>query len=144
MEDQAILKEKQMFAEMLSNSNEKIFLEAIDQFFEQESPINYFENEDSDISDIEIEKMNDKFCDSLDEEDDSVCQINMNNTNKDISTEYDSEETYSQYNYFPPKKKLLMTDFLIINQENIYKTKNQLLNDYYSKLKIIENYNNIW
>ena len=37
-----------------------------------------------------------------------------------------------------------MTDFLIINQENINKTKNQLLNDYYSKLKIIENYNNIW
>ena len=133
-----------MFAEMLSNSNETIFLEAIDQFFEQESPINYVENEDSVISDIEIEKMNDKFCDSLDEEDDSDCRGNINSTNKDISTEYESEETSSHNNYFPPKKKLFINDFLIINQENIYQTKNQLLNDYYSKLKIIENYNNIW
>ena len=121
MEDQAILKEKHMFAEMLSNSEEKIFLEAIDQFFEQDSAINYNENDDFDISDIEIEKMNDKFCDSLDEEDDIDCRVNMSNTNKDISTEYDSEETYSQFNYFPPKKKLFMTDFLIINQENINK-----------------------
>ena len=133
-----------MFAEMLSNSNEKIFLEAIDQFFEQESPIDYVENEDSYTSDIEIEKMNDKFCDSLDEEDDNDCRINMSNTNKNISIEYDSEEIYSQNNYLPPKKKLFMNDFLIINQENIYKTKNQLLNDYYSRLKIIENYKNIW
>ena len=132
-----------MFAEMLANSNEKIFLEAIDQFFEEESPINYIENEDFDISDIEIEKMNDRFCDSLDEDEDD-CRV-LNNTNKDISTEFDSEEASTHYNIFPAKKKLLMNDFLIINQENIYKTKNQVLYDYCSRLQIIENnYRNIW
>ena len=58
-----------MFAEMLSNSDKKIFLEAIFQFFEQESSINYLENEDFDNSFIGIEKMNDKFFRHLDEDD---------------------------------------------------------------------------
>jgi hypothetical protein len=130
-----------MFAEMLTNSDEKIFLEAIDQFFEQESPINYIENEDFDNSFIGIEKMNDKFCDSLDEDD---CAANCNITNKDISTELDSEDASSHGNIFPTKKKLFVHDFLIINQENIYKTKNQVLKDYCSKLQMIENFRNVW
>ena len=130
-----------MFAEMLTNSDEKIFLEAIDQFFEQESSINYIENEDFDNSFIGIEKMNDKFCDSLDEDD---CGVNCNSTNKDISTELDSEEASSHGNIFPIKKKLFIHDFLIINQENIYKTKNQVLKDYCSKLQMIENFRNVW
>ena len=54
---------------MLTNTNEKIFLEIIVQFFEQESSFNYIENNDFDTSDLEIEKMNDRFCDSLDEDD---------------------------------------------------------------------------
>ena len=37
-----------------------------------------------------------------------------------------------------------MHDFLIINQENIYKTKNQVLKDYVSKLQMIENFRNVW
>ena len=130
-----------MFAEMLTNSDEKIFLEAIDQFFEQESSINYIENEDFDNSFIGIEKMNDKFCDSLDEVD---CGANGNSTNKDISTELDSEDVSSHGNIFPTKKKLFVHDFLIINQENIYKTKNQVLKDYCSKLQMIENFRNVW
>ena len=130
-----------MFAEMLTNSDEKIFLEAIDQFFEQECPINYIENEDFDNSFIGIEKMNDKFCDSLDEDD---CGVNYNNTNKDISTELDSEDASSHGNIFPTKKKLFIHDFLIINQENIYKTKNQVMKDYCSKLQMIENFRNVW
>ena len=130
-----------MFAEMLTNSDEKIFLEAIDQFFEQESSINYIENEDFDNSFIGIEKMNDKFCDSLDEDD---CGANCNITNKDISTELDSEDASSHGNIFPTKKKLFIHDFLIINQENIYKTKNQVMKDYVSKLQMIENFRNVW
>lgn len=130
-----------MFAEMLTNSDEKIFLEAIDQFFEQESSINYIENEDFDNSFIGIEKMNDKFCDSLDED---GCGANCNSTNKDISTELDSEDASSHGNIFPIKKKLFIHDFLIINQENIYKTKNQVLKDYCSKLQMIENFRNVW
>ena len=130
-----------MFAEMLINSDEKIFLEAIDQFFEQESSINCIENEDFDNSFIGIEKMNDKFCDSLDEDD---CMANCNSTFKDISTELDSEDGSSHGNIFPTKKKLFIHDFLIINQENIYKTKNQVLKDYVSKLQMIENFRNVW
>ena len=104
MESQAILKEKNMFAEMLSNSDEKIFLEAIDQFFEQEMPINCIENSDFDCSDIEIEKMNDKFCDSLDEDDSgNIC----NNITKDNSSEFDSEEAILQGNIISPKKKII-------------------------------------
>ena len=141
MEKQAILKEKNMFAEMLSNSDEKIFLEAIDQFFEQDSCIYDIENGDLDNSDIEIEKMNDRFCDSLDEDD---CGANFNNTTKDISTELDSEDSSSHGNIFPTKSKLFLHDFLIINQENIYKTKNQVLKDYCSKLQMIEKFRNVW
>ena len=141
MESQAILKEKNMFAEMLSNSDEKIFLEAIDQFFEQEMPINCIENSDFDCSDIEIEKMNDKICDSLDEDDSgNIC----NNITKDNSSEFDSEEAILQGNIISPKKKLFMNNFLFINQENIYKTKNKVLMDYCSKLQMIEQFRNVW
>ena len=133
-----------MFAEMLLNSEVKIFLEAIDQFFEQESPINSFENEDFDVSDIEIEKMNDKFCDSLDEDEDVVDKVNLNNTNKDISTEFDSEEAPSYFNLFIKKKSLFMNEFLIIDQEKINKTKNQVFNNYCAELQMIENLKNIW
>ncbi len=104
MEEQAILKSNSMFAEMLSNTDEKIFLEAIDQFFEQESSFNYIEKDDFDYSDIEIEKMSDKFCDSLDEDD---CGANINNITKDNSTELDSEEAQSENNIFLPKKKII-------------------------------------
>ena len=143
MEEQAILKSNSMFAEMLSNTDEKIFLEAIDQFFEQDSSFNYIESNDLDTSDIEIEKMNDKFCDSLDE-DNCDCGANISNTNKDISTEYDSEESSTQSNIFPTKKKLFLPDYLIINQENVNKTKNQLLKEYCSKLQMIEKFRNAW
>lgn len=140
MEEHSIQQENQLFAEMLTNYNEKIFLEAIDQFFEQDSPIDYIENGDLD-SDIEIEKMNDKFCDSLDEDD---CCANFNNITKDNSTEFDSEEASSQSNSILGKKKLFMNNFLIINPENINKTKNQVLKDYCSNLQMIEKFRNAW
>ena len=140
MEEHSIQQENQLFAEMLTNSNEKIFLEAIDQFFEQDSPIDYIENGDLD-SDIEIEKMNDKFCDSLDEDD---CGANFNNITKDNSTEFESEEASSQSNSILGKKKLFMNNFLIINPENINKTKNKVLKDYCSNLQMIEKFRNAW
>ena len=46
---------------MLTNNNEKITLEAIDQLFEQDSSFNYIENYYFYKSDLEIEKMSDKF-----------------------------------------------------------------------------------
>ena len=130
-----------MYAEMLLNSDEKIFLEAIDQFFEQESSINYIEKEDFDNFDLEIEKMNEKIYDSLDEDD---CCGKVNNLSKDISREFDSEDASSQCSIFFPKKKLFIQDLLIINQENINKAKNQVLQEYYSKLQMIENFRNVW
>ena len=130
-----------MFAEMLLNSDEKIFLEAIDQFFEEESSINYIENGDFDNFDLEIEKMNDKFYDSLDEDD---CCANINNLSKDISTEFDSEDASSQCSIFFPKKKLFIQDLLIINQENINKAKKRVLLENYSKLQMIEKFKNNW
>ena len=141
MEEKSILRENQMFAEMLHNSDEKIFLEAIDQFFEQESSINYIEKDDFDNFDLEIEKMNDKFYDSLDED---ICCVKATNISKDISTEFDSEDASSQSSLLLPKKKFFLHDLLIINQENINKTKKKVLEDYCSKLQMIEKFRNVW
>jgi len=141
VDKQAIEQEKNLFAEMLTNTNEKIFLEAIDQFFEQDSSFNYIENNDFDTSDLEIEKMNDKFCDSLDEDD---CCIAGNNTIKDISTDLDSEDASSHGNIFPTKKKLFLHDFLIINQENINKTKIQVYKDFCSKMQMNNQFRSVY
>ena len=141
MEEKSILREKHMFAEMLHNSDEKIFLEAIDQFFEQESSINYIEKDDFVNFDLEIEKMNDKFYDSLDED---ICCAKAINLSKDISTEFDSEDASSQSSLLFPKKKFFLHDLLIINQENINKTKKKVLEDYCSKLQMIEKFRNVW
>ena len=111
-----------MFAEMLPNSNETIFIEAIDQYFEEESSDSMCQSDDFTDFDFKIEKMNDKFCDSLDEE-------NKSNI-KDTSTELDSDEASFQYSLFVPKKKLFISDYLFINQTNINKIKNKVLAEY--------------
>ena len=114
-----------MFAEMLSNSNETIFIEAIDQYFEEESSDCMCQSDDIGDLDFNIEKMNDKFCDSLDEGDNST-KSNI----KDTSTDLDSDEASFQYNLFVPKKKLFISDYLFINQANINKIKNKVLAEY--------------
>ena len=77
--------------------------------------------------------MNDKFCDSPDKEN---CCIVGNNIIKDISAELDSEDASSYGNFFQTKKKLFLYDFLIINQENINKTKIQVNKDFCSKMQM--------
>ena len=67
-----------------------------------------------------------------------------NNITKDNSSEFDSEEAILQGNIISPKKKLFMNNFLFINLENIYKTKNKVLMDYCSKLQMIEQFRNVW
>ena len=84
--------------------------------------------------------MNDKFCDSLDEDD---CCAAFNNTIRDISTELDSEDASSHGNIFPTKKKLFLHDFLIINQENIYKTQIQVYKDFCSKIQMKEKFKSV-
>ena len=66
MKKEPIQERTNMFAELLTNSSSKIFLEAIDQIFDQENPVTQVENPDSSNFDPEMEKMYDKFCDSLD------------------------------------------------------------------------------
>ena len=85
--------------------------------------------------------MSDKFCDSLDEDD---CCIAGNNTIKDISTELDSEDASSHGNIFPTKKKLFLHDFLIINQENINKTKIQVYKDFCSKMQMNNQFRSVY
>ena len=129
------------FAELLSNSSSKIFLEAIDQIFDQENPVSQVENPDFSKFAPEMEKMYDKFCDSLDED---MMQAHGQSLIKDYSTEFDSEENSLHGSLLMPKKKLYVHDFLIINQENINKNRNEVLKEYYAKLEMIEKFVNVW
>ena len=119
-----------MFAEMLLNSKEKIFLEAIDQLFEHEDNDSMFDSNEIADFDFKMEKMNDKFCDSLIED--------MNSSTNITSTELDySDDTSYQSNIFAPKKKLFISDYVIINQANVNKIKNEILADYYALINKI-------
>ena len=141
MKKQPIQERTNMFAELLSNSSSKIFLEAIDQIFDQENPVSQVENPDFSKFDPEMEKMYDKFCDSLDED---MMQAHGQSLIKDYSTEFDSEENSLHGSILMPKKKLFAHDFLIINQENINKNRNEVLKEYYAKLEMIEKFANVW
>ena len=88
-----------------------------------------------------MEKMYDKFCDSLDED---MMQAHGQSLIKDYSTEFDSEENSLHGSILMPKKKLYAHDFLIINQENINKNRNEVLKEYYAKLEMIEKFSNVW
>ena len=114
-----------VFAELLNNSSETIFLEAIDQFFENEFCDCMCNSDDFGDFDFNIEKMNDKFCDSLDEDVNSTKSII-----KDMSTEIDSDENSFHNSFLAPKKKLLINNYLFINQENINKAKKKILAEY--------------
>ena len=129
------------FAELLSNSSSKIFLEAIDQIFDQENPVSQVENPDFSKFDPEMEKMYDKFCDSLDGD---LIGTHGQSLIKDYSTEFDSEENSLHGSLLLPKKKLFVHEFLIINQENINKTRNKVLKEYLSRLQMIEKFANVW
>ena len=141
MEKQSFQEKSPMFAEMLSNSSSKIFLEAIDQIFDQENPVSNVENPDSNDFDPEMKKMYDKFCDSLDEDLIGNCGQSLI---KDNSTEFDSEEYSLHGSLLLPKKKLFVHDFLIVNQEKINQTRNAVLKEYSEKLEMIEKFANVW
>lgn len=106
---------------MLSHTEEIIFLEAIDQYFESNpeiEPINDELNES-------IEQMNIKFCEKLDE-------------NENISTEnesYDSSSENKPENN-SPNKYLLMKDFVYINQEQINELKTEIYDNYKKQIEI--------
>ena len=130
-----------MFAEMLTRSEEKIFLEAIDQYFENElfediniknkenqiekNIINPDENETESQIDKEketnIEIMNIKFYEAL--------NIN-NNEIKDISTDFESED-----NSLNPEKVIIkISDCLILSKESIEQNKLKVLKEYENQI----------
>ena len=110
--------------ELISQSKEKIFLEPIDQYFEEES------NNEENIQDEEI---------YLQKMDDELSKVLLLNDYDDISTSMESEDNINTSNKSSEAgKKFKISDFIIINQEKIDKTRNDIINHYYW---IIQNMN---
>ena len=116
-----------MFAEMLSNSEQIIFIEAIDQNFESDTEFDIINDE----SDQNLEEMNAKFCEKLEEK---VYE------EEDISTENESCNS-SFYNKKNNKKNyLMMKDYIKMNQmskNNINNFISELFNKFKSQVKLI-------
>ena len=110
-----------MFAEMLSHSEERIFLEAIDQYFESDTE---FESK-NDESNENLEQMNVKFCDKLEEEEEE------NN-----STETESYDSYYQNKKDNKKKFLMMKDYININKDFINEFIEKIYDSYKSQVEL--------
>ena len=117
-----------MFSELLSNSGEKIFIQAIDQCFDLELSINNsvsFPSENSSEIEASLENLNVKFCESLDsvEED------------RDNSTEVDSEDSLSSE--LPNKKTLTSRDLFNISSDFLLKEKERLKIYYTEQVELV-------
>ena len=106
-------------------SKEKIFLEPIDKYFEDESEFNdslKIDKIDFDEKDLDFQKLDEELCQSL----------NLLDENE-YSTEVESEECLSSLKPVAAKrKKLLLKDILNINKENIIRAKMNTINKYIS------------
>ena len=120
-----------MFSELLSNSGEKIFLQAIDQFFDlnmvQRDDSQLFPSEkaiDFDETEIEasLENLNVKFCESLD----SI---------ENDSTEIDSEESISSE--VSNKRSIFACDLFNINGDMISKERLKLMKYYSEQVDLV-------
>ena len=101
----------------MSFSKEKIFLEPIDQYFEEES------NNEENIQEGEVD---------LKKLDDELSKCLLLDNNEEISTSMESEEIINASNKIPPKaKKLKLSDFLDLRPETIAKSRNNTINKYY-------------
>ena len=110
--------------ELISLSKEKIFLEPIDQYFEDES------NNEENLTEGEV---------YLQKMDDELSKALLLNDNDDISTSMESEDNTNISNKSSESvKKMKVSDFIIINKEKIEKTRKDIINDYYW---IIQNMN---
>jgi hypothetical protein len=138
-----------MFAEMLTHYEEKIFLEAIDQYFESElfedfdtikqkgilseKDIIKSEETDSQIDkekETDIEIMNIKFYEALNID---------NNEIRDISTDVESEDNIS-----PEKVVIKISDYLILSKESIEKNKQKILTEYENQIILEEKIKNLF
>ena len=120
-----------MFSELLSNSGEKIFIQAIDQFFDlnmaQRDDSQLFSSEkaiDFDETEIEasLENLNVKFCESLD----SI---------ENDSTELDSEESMSSE--VSNKRSISACDLFNINGDMISKERLKLMKYYSEQVDLV-------
>ena len=130
-----------MFSEMLTHSEEKIFLEAIDQYFEKEHfedinlnntlDINNKSNKDKIESNVDVEKetdielMNIKFYEAL--------NIDSSNGIKDISTDIESEDSLNTEKVF-----IKIRDYLILSKEAIENNNKKVLESYKNKIIFLE------
>ena len=129
-----------MFAEMLTHYEEKIFLEAIDQYFESElfedfdtikqkgilseKDIIKSEETDSQIDkekETDIEIMNIKFYEAL--------NIDSSSGIKDISTDLESEDSLNTEKVF-----IKIRDYLILSKEAIENNNKKVLESYKNKI----------
>ena len=114
-----------MYSELLPQSNEKIFIEAIDQNFLNNSNSEqkiFNEKNQKDVSEFEtnIEKFHVKFLE------------NFINSDEETSIEDNSEENINK------KKLLTINMFLNVNKESIEKMKNKVLNKYKNYMDIVK------
>ena len=108
----------------MTNSDTQIFLEAIDQNFEDEDyDYNYCSDSssvDDSIKEKNIEKLNESFCDSLDLDlDNSICS----HLSKEIAIN----------SYFQKRKLLLINDILLVNEQKINDLKQYLKQKIYNE-----------
>ena len=130
---------------MLSHSEEQIFLEAIDQYFENE----YYEDINYENSEILLEKIIKKEKieteSPIDEEKETDIEImnikfyealnnDNNNEIKDISTDFESEDN----NINQEKHFIKIGDYLILDKESIEKNKKELFNEYEKQIILEE------
>ena len=126
---------------MLTHSEEKIFLEAIDQYFEKEHfedinlnntlDINNKSNKDKIESNVDVEKetdielMNIKFYEAL--------NIDSSNGIKDISTDLESEDSLNTEKVF-----IKIRDYLNLSKEAIENNNKKVLESYKNKIIFLE------
>ena len=124
-----------MYSELLQNSEERVLLIAIDQRFINNDKTN--EEEDNISNELikelnyeneinSLEKLNVKFCESLDFSDDE----------KELSTEIDSDNLSINENQ--NKKFIYVNDFLNINNDVIKEIQNNLINKYNNHINLID------
>ena len=113
-----------MFAEMLSHSEEIIFLEAIDKYFASDSKF----DSKNDESNENLEEMSIKLCQKLEEDEEN------------ISTERKSNESsYQKKGINNQHKYLMMKDYIFINKNIIDNFKENLYNSYKYQVTLISN-----
>ena len=109
-----------MFIELLSNYDDKIFLEAIDQRYNIEKYNKEKIEDNKELNNLEenLKKLNLNFCKSLEHLDFEI----------DISTEEESDNLSSYSNYH--KKYVSMNDILKVDKVKINELKQNMLNIY--------------